>query len=58
MLRSVKRDQFGVSPHGIVHKSTDAAFTPDPGDSSSGSCASANFIIANGAGFIRMMYVD
>ena len=36
MLRSVKRDQFAVSPQGIVHKPTDAAFTPDPGDPSSG----------------------
>ena len=33
---SVQRDQFGVSPHGIVHKPTDAAFTPDPGDPHSG----------------------
>ena len=37
MLRtSVKRDQFGVSPQGIVHKPTDAAFTPDPTDPHSG----------------------
>lgn len=37
MLRaSVKRDQFGISPQGIVHKPTDAAFTPDPGDPYSG----------------------
>lgn len=37
MLRpSVKRDQFGVSPYGIVHKPTDAAFTPDPADPFSG----------------------
>ena len=37
MLRaSVKRDQFGVSPQGIVHNPTDAAFTPDPNDPHSG----------------------
>jgi hypothetical protein len=37
MLRAlVKRDQFGVSPYGIVHKPTDAAFTPDPTDPHSG----------------------
>jgi hypothetical protein len=31
MLRpSVKRDQFSVSPYGIVHEPTDATFTPDP----------------------------
>ena len=33
---SAKRDQFGVSPYGIVHKPTDAAFTPDPADPYSG----------------------
>jgi hypothetical protein len=32
----VRRDQFNVSPQGIVHKPTDAAFTPDPGDPYSG----------------------
>jgi hypothetical protein len=26
----VRRDQFNISPQGIVHKPTDAAFTPDP----------------------------
>jgi hypothetical protein len=37
MLRAtVKRDQFGLSPQGIVHKPTDAAFTPDPTDPYSG----------------------
>jgi len=37
MLRgTVKRDQFDVSPFGIVHKPTDAAFTPDPADPHSG----------------------
>ena len=32
----VRRDQFSISPQGIVHKPTDAAFTPDPGDPYSG----------------------
>jgi len=37
MLRaSVQRDQFGVSPYGIVHQPTDAAFTPYPTDPYSG----------------------
>ena len=32
----VRRDQFDISPQGIVHKPTDAAFTPHPGDPYSG----------------------
>jgi hypothetical protein len=32
----VRRDQFNISQQGIVHKPTDAAFTPDPGDPYSG----------------------
>jgi hypothetical protein len=32
----VRRDQFAISPQGIVHKPTDAAFTPHPGDPFSG----------------------
>jgi hypothetical protein len=32
----VRRDQFNISPQGIIHKPTDAAFTPDPGDPNSG----------------------
>jgi hypothetical protein len=32
----VRRDQFNISPQGIVHKPTDAAFTPDPSDRYSG----------------------
>ena len=32
----VRRDQFNISPQGIVHKPTDAAFTPYPGDPHSG----------------------
>ena len=29
---SQARDQFNITPQGIVHKPTDAAFTPNPGD--------------------------
>jgi hypothetical protein len=32
----VRRDQFNVTPQGIVHKPTDAAFAPSPGDPFSG----------------------
>jgi hypothetical protein len=32
----VRRDQFNITPNGIVHKPTDAAFTPHPGDPFSG----------------------
>ena len=32
----VRRDQFNITPQGIVHKPTDAAFTPYPGDPLSG----------------------
>jgi hypothetical protein len=32
----VRRDQFNVTLQGIVHKPTDAAFTPSPGDPFSG----------------------
>ena len=32
----VRRDQFNVSPQGIIHKPTDAAFTPRFGDPRSG----------------------
>ena len=32
----VQRDQFNITPQGIVHKPTDAAFTPYPGDPFSG----------------------
>jgi hypothetical protein len=33
----VRRDQFNITPQGIVHKPTDAAFTPYAGDPYSGS---------------------
>src|SRR5215207_1263566 len=32
----VRRDQFVITPQGIVHKPTDAAFTANPGDPVSG----------------------
>jgi hypothetical protein len=32
----VTRDQFDISPQGIVHKPTGAVFTPYPGDRYSG----------------------
>ena len=32
----VTRDQFNVTPDGVVHKPTDAAFIPNPSDPSSG----------------------
>ena len=32
----VRRDQFSITPKGIIHKPTDAAFTPYPGDPFSG----------------------
>jgi hypothetical protein len=32
----VRRDQFNITPEGIVHRPTDAAFTPSPGDPHSG----------------------
>lgn len=32
----VRRDQFTISPQGIVHKPTDAAFIPNPDDPWSG----------------------
>jgi len=32
----VRRDQFNITPQGIIHKPTDAAFTPYPGDPHSG----------------------
>ena len=32
----VRRDQFNITPQGIVHKPTDAFFTPHPGDPFSG----------------------
>lgn len=32
----VRRDQFNITPQGIVHKPTDAAFIPSHGDPRSG----------------------
>ena len=36
----VRRDQFNITPQGILHKPTDAAFTPHPGDPYSGALRS------------------
>jgi hypothetical protein len=33
----VRRDQFNITPQGIVHKPTDACFAPHPSDPYSGS---------------------
>ena len=32
MATLVTRNQFNVTPHGVVHKPTEAAFIPSPGD--------------------------
>jgi hypothetical protein len=32
----IRRDQFNISPQGIIHEPTGAAFTPSPGDPFSG----------------------
>ena len=36
MATLVTRNQFNVTPQGVVHKPTEAAFTPRPGDPLSG----------------------
>jgi hypothetical protein len=36
----VRRDQFNITPQGIIHKPTDAAFTPHAGDPYSGAVRS------------------
>jgi hypothetical protein len=33
----VRRDQFNITPQGIIHKPTDACFAPHPSDPYSGS---------------------
>jgi hypothetical protein len=43
----VRRDQFNISPQGIVHKPTDAAFTPYPGDPRSGTIRLGTLNTAN-----------
>jgi hypothetical protein len=49
----VQLDQFGVSPYGIIHKPTDAAFTPDPKDPYSGILRLGHLVDSqpNGGGF-------
>jgi hypothetical protein len=39
----VRRDQFNISPQGIIHTPTDAAFTPRPGDPYSGILRTGQF---------------
>jgi len=49
----VRRDQFNISPQGIIHTPTDAAFTPHPGDPYSGILRMGQFgnKQPNGSGF-------
>lgn len=49
----VRRDQFDISPQGIIHTPTDAAFTPRPGDPYSGILHMGQFgnKHPNGSGF-------
>jgi hypothetical protein len=49
----VRRDQFNISPQGIIHTPTDAAFTPHPGDPYSGILRMGQFgnKHPNGSGF-------
>ena len=64
----VRRDQFNISPQGIVHKPTDAAFTPDPSDPYSGivRLGQLGSTLHNGGGFnagdvqriMRQLWVD
>jgi hypothetical protein len=47
----VRRDQFHISPQGIIHEPTDAAFTPYPGDPFSGILRMGQLGSPNGSGF-------
>ena len=40
----VTRNQFNITPQGIVHKPTEAAFIPHPGDPHSGLSAEADLV--------------
>jgi hypothetical protein len=50
----VRRDQFIITPQGILHRPTDAAFTPNPGDPHSGilRLGQMNSRPVNGGGFL------
>jgi hypothetical protein len=48
MANLIRRDQFNITPQGIIHKPTDAAFTPFPGDPFSGTTRSGCRVVANG----------
>jgi hypothetical protein len=64
----VRRDQFNISPQGIVHEPTDAAFTRDPSDPYSGIVRLGRLSSSppNGGGFnpddvqrfMRQLWVD
>ena len=47
----VRRDQFNITPQGIVHKPTDAAFTPYAGDPYSGITRLGQ--LGNSGGFVE-----
>lgn len=47
----VRRDQFNISRQGIIHKPTDAAFMPYPGDPFSGIFRMGQLGSPNGGGF-------
>jgi hypothetical protein len=48
MANLIRRDQFNITPQGILHKPTDAAFTPFPGDPFSGITRAGRRVLANG----------
>jgi hypothetical protein len=48
----VRRDQFNITPQGIIHKPTDAAFTPFPGDPFSGTRRAGRRALANGEEYL------
>jgi hypothetical protein len=51
--KPVRRDQFNITPQGITHKPTDAAFTPHPGSPHSGNMRMGRLgnILPNGDDF-------
>jgi hypothetical protein len=44
----ITRDQFNITPQGIIHKPTDAAFTPFAGDPFSGTTRVGHRDLGNG----------
>jgi hypothetical protein len=51
----VRRDQFNITPQGIIHKPTDAAFTLFPGDPFSGTRRAGRRALANEE-YLRMKF--